>query len=66
MQTIFHDSIFFKNSSSERIGIPNLPAFSSLAGPMLAPASTKEVFEEMLPTFFPPCCSIMALYSSRE
>ena len=42
MQTIFHDSIFFKNSSSERIGIPNLPAFSSLAGPMLAPAKLEK------------------------
>ena len=29
------------------------------------PANTKEVLPLMLPTFFPPFCSIKVLYSSR-
>ena len=58
--------IMLRNSSSERIRTPNFCAFSSFAGPMFSPARTKEVFFEMLPTFLPPCCSMSALYSSRE
>ena len=48
------------------MAIPNFCAFSNLLGPMLSPAKIKLVFEEMLPTFFPPCFSMNALYSSRE
>ena len=58
--------IISRNSSSLTMAIPNFCAFSNLLGPMLSPAKIKLVFEEMLPTFFPPCFSMNALYSSRE
>ena len=62
----FYPFIIFRNSSSLRIGMLSARAFSSLLGPMFSPARMKLVFFEILPTFFPPCFSIISLYSSRE
>ena len=64
---IYYDSpTIAKNSSSFIIGIFKAWAFSNLLGPILPPAKMKLVFFEILPTFLPPCFSIIALYSSRE
>ena len=60
-----HQSIISKNSSSFTILIPSFSAFCNLLGPMFSPARINEVLPLMLPTFLPPCCSMMALYSSR-
>ena len=63
---ILNHSIIPRNSSSLMTGIPRDLAFSSLAGPMFSPASTKDVFLEMEPEFLPPFFSMSSLYSSRE
>ena len=45
--------------------MPSFSAFWSFEGPMFSPARMKEVLLLILPTFFPPFCSMMVLYSSR-
>ena len=54
-----------RNSCSVTMGMLSFWAFWSFDGPMFSPARTNDVFALMEPTFFPPCCSMMALYSSR-